>query len=218
MSKSTRKGLLLMTAVMAGVMTMTSAAYACVIYRGKMTVSVTANGSSTTVQGAGYAHAYCTGGEPTSAAGGQANARVTVDTDVATGSCSNYIHPTLGTQSNQLPPGVYEVRFNQGALVNGVSTWGAKSYTEGASSWTMTPGTGCFRAENAPTTKTIGHMVIGIDGKPVGGPQSFDLNADPAYPSQPGEAYNFCIGEAVGSEPGGPFGGRVGLLAPFRII
>lgn len=229
MERTTRKGVLVTGAVMVAVMTMSSAAYACVTFRGRMTV--TGERGATTVEGHGFAHEYCNAngepnGRPRTAAAGAPGSKVVIATSPGV-ICGTYVDGAGISQPNQLPAGTYDVKFNQGADQSGgggTSTLGHGAYyfDEGTGYWTMYPKTGCFRFNNAGTTTTLGTMTVGSDGVGQGTFTLSVTNSSSTYASDtspsvvdgdPMEAYNICIGQQGGSGPTG----TPGLLAPFQL-
>jgi len=228
MKRSTRKGVLVMGAIMAAVMTMSSAAYACVVFRGRM--EVIGNRGATTVEGQGYTHGYCDpGGEingrPRTAAAGTAGSLVTIATGPGV-ACPTYTDTSTNTtELNVLPAGTYLIKFNQGegnqTTGGSVTTKIKPSYTFDGTYWNMTAQMGCFPDKNVDTTTDLGTMEVLPGGVGVG-----VVTLDPLYDStatnsllgDPQEAYNLCIGEQTPSATTPLFGGRVGLLAPFQLV
>lgn len=233
MKTRSRRSVLFVAATMAAVLGLASTALACVTFRGRMAVVGTLG--STTVEGDGFAHAYCNqnvaaglpNGRPVTAAAAPATASSPIAVVTAPGViCRDYLDTSTNTtQPNRLPAGVYEIRFNQGAIVppGTTSTLGQPAYNYGGPGdpyWTMTAGTGCFRASNAGTTTTLGTFNVDADGVGAG---QFTLNPNAAFPSGPTDAYNICIGhmflpDGVTPAPTTGPGGRAGLLAPFQLI
>lgn len=208
MPKDLRKPATFAFVATAAFLAMASFAYACVTFKGDMTVTGS-NKAGNTVTGSGGQHAYCPGGGATTAAAGTAGSSVTVSVAPAS-ACNPYTYNTAAgpvQMANQLPDGLYEVRINL-----------AKSYTGAdGSSWTMIGSTGCFLGANASTTKTLGVMAVAAGS----GSATVTLPPNPVDSSTPtlspaGEAYNFCVGNAVPAGLPGEI--RPGMLAPFRVV
>lgn len=165
-----RKGLLFTFATAVTVLAMASAAFACVTFKGQMTVGT--HDGSTTVVGTGTSHAYCDTGKPTTAAAGHRGDRV--DVAIRSADCN-------GTLS-EMEPGTYQVKFNN-----------KKAYTFDGTYWVMEANTGCFWSGNSSTTSDLGTLTVDEFGAADWyGPLSPVKNDTVA--SKPGEAANFCVG------------------------
>ncbi len=184
-----------------GVVVMTSsAAFACVTFKGQMTVD--GHDGDTTVVGHGTEHAYCTGGEPATAAAGHVGDNITIR--VSPQSC-----PGTVAGNDRLPDGTYEVRYNN-----------RESYAFDGTSYVMVPLSGCFFTGNVATTSTIGTFNItgGTGTQTWTGPiNPISPAGVPAY-SAPGTASNICVGKTGTYLPTGNDGGPPGMLAPYRLL
>lgn len=189
--RKTRKRLLFTFASGVAALAMASTAFACVTFKGEMTVD--APGGSTTVVGTGSSHAYCATGKPTTAAAG--NLGDPVLATVRPGTCSGVSH--------QMEKGNYLVKFNN-----------AKAYTFDGTYWNMVAGTGCFRTANNATTSDLGNFAVDVNGN---GSWNGTLHTvkNQSVANAPGEAGNFCVG---GDTVDPATGERTGLLAPFRYL
>ena len=165
-----RRGLTFASGLVAVVMALSGTAFACVTFKGQMTVD--GHDGDTTVVGTGNSHGYCS--QPTSAAAGHLADSITATVSSAT--CSG--------SSHQLANGTYEVRYNN-----------KKSYTSNGTSWTMISGTGCFASGQSTTVSILGTMTVsGGSGSwtgTLGDPKGTDY-----YPGLL-EAANFCVGNGT---------------------
>ncbi len=194
----TRKGLLFAFATGVLVLAMASTAFACVTFKGQMTVD--GHDGDTTVVGTGDSHAYCT--QPTTAAAGHLSD--TINVTVAPATCNGKGH--------QMEDGTYLVKYNN-----------AKSYNLVDGTWNMVAGTGCFRSANSATVSdgspaTFHVGPVDLSDPTASGNGSWSgtlgtLSGTPYFPG-PSEAANFCVGAQELSADGT----RTGLLAPFRLL
>lgn len=196
MKMKTRKRALFAFATGVAVLGMASTAFACVTFKGQMTVD--GHDGDTTVVGTGDSHAYCT--QPTSAAAG--HLADTINVTVAPATCNGVDH--------KMEDGTYLVKYNN-----------EKSYTFDGTSWTMISGTGCFLSGNSATVSdgSPATFEIGPSGNHLSGHGTWSgtlgtLSGTP-YTVQPGsnEAANFCVGAQNSTDSG-----RTGLLAPFQLL
>lgn len=200
MKTKSRKRALFAFATGVAVLGMASTAFACVTFKGQMTVD--GHDGSTWVEGTGNSHGYCSTGVPTSAAAG--HLADTIDVTVAPGTCGD----SGALANHQMEDGTYLVKYNN-----------KKSYNLVSGTWEMVSNTGCFWSGNSATVS---------DGDPatfvVGGQNNIGsghgtwsgtlgtLSGTAYYPSST-EAANFCVG-AQNSDSSG----RTGMLAPFRLL
>jgi hypothetical protein len=195
MTMKTRKRALFAFATGVAVLGMASTAFACVTFKGQMTVD--GHDGDTTVVGTGDSHAYCT--QPTTAAAGHLTDTINVTVQPAT--CNGVDH--------HMENGTYLVKYNN-----------EKSYTFDGTSWNMISGTGCFFTGNSDTVSDGNPAEFAVET--VGGQDGHGswtgtlgtLSGTP-YVVQPGsnEAANFCVGAKNSTDTG-----RTGLLAPFQLL
>ncbi|MCA1707590.1 MAG: hypothetical protein LC808_31695, partial [Actinobacteria bacterium] len=131
MSYKSKKSLLFGFTVGAVSVILGSTAYACITYRGDLTIT---GGSATSnlMTGANSGMSYCSGRNPTTPAAGKANTSVSIAVAPAT-ACN-----TGGT--NKLQDVLHDVRLRNG------------KYWTYSSSWTMISGTGCWASSPASGT------------------------------------------------------------------
>jgi hypothetical protein len=201
MKMKSRKRALFAFATGVAVLGMASTAFACVTFKGQMTVD--GQSGDTWVEGTGNSHGYCSTGRPTTAAAG--HLADTINVTVAPGTCGD----ADALAEHQMEDGTYLVKYNN-----------KKSYEFDGTYWNMISGTGCFWSGNSGTVS---------DGSPatfeIGGPGQLPghgtwsgtlgtLSGTP-YTVQPGsnEAANFCVGAQNSTDSG-----RTGLLAPFQLL
>lgn len=194
-----RRGTVFMFALGAAVLTMASAAFACVTFTGK--VEFRGHDGTTEVVGTGNSHGYCSDGRPTTAAAGHLDDPITIK--AKPGSCGDE-----GAFANhQLPEGTYEVRFNN-----------EPAYTYDGTYWNMFPQLGCFHPSNQDTSSIIGSFYIDATGNGswTGSFGLDDLKGAPAF-ATPLTASNMCIGAPSLPNTGFP-GGKPGILAPYQLL
>ncbi len=188
MRRKVRRSLLLGFTTATAMLLIASTAYACIVYKGDLTLTGASKTSNLMTGDPSANMTYCSGRSPTTAAAGAQSSSVNVDVDPAT-ACT-------GT-SNQLGDIVHEVRLNNLKGFTG---------TDG-SSWTIVSGKGCWATQQVQGTK-LGEFT----------PSSGSFNGNFTIPSTAvdnaaGEASVFCIGEK--NPPGST---RNGFLAPFRVV
>jgi hypothetical protein len=200
MAIMSRKRVLFTFATGLAVLGMASTAFACVTFKGQMTVD--GHDGSTWVEGTGNSHGYCSTGVPTSAAAGHLTD--TIDVTVAPGTCAD----DGAEPEHMMENGTYLVKYNN-----------KKSYNLVSGTWEMVSNTGCFWSGNSatvsdgdPSTFQVGGPGTGGDGHGTWSGTLGTLSGTPYYPSST-EAANFCVG-AENSDSSG----RTGLLAPFRLL
>lgn len=117
MQGTSRKKLLVAAAAAAAVLLMAGSAYACTVYKGKVTLTATGSGDTAEAHGKGGVHEYCSGSQTQ-----------TVDMN-ATNQFSLALAPTTAAcGGSQLPIGTYEVRWvnmtgSNTVLNNGNAPW-----------------------------------------------------------------------------------------------
>lgn len=140
-----RRSIVFASTVVAAVLTLGSAAFACVTFMGD--VEAVGHDGSTRVVGTGNSHGYCTTGRPKTAAAGHLSDSLTIT--VRPGGCTD----RRALSSHKLPEGTYETRFNN-----------EKAYDFDGTYWNMVQSTGCFLSDNAGTTTTLGTFYIDSTG------------------------------------------------------
>jgi len=169
-----RRGILFASTVVATVLTLGSAAFACVTFMGD--VEAVGQQGSTRVVGKGNSHGYCSTGRPKTAAAGNLSQSITIT--ARPGGCND----PAALKSHKLPAGTYETRFNNELAYNFDGTY-----------WTMVQNTGCFLSDNAGTTTTLGTFPINSDGNGSWSGNLGTLKQDPFYATAL-TASNLCIG------------------------
>lgn len=198
MSKQPRRGAAFGFVAAVAILAMGSAAFACVTFKGQMTVDGTLG--DTWVKGTGNSHGYCSDGKPTTRAASHVGD--TISLTVSKADCND---TNAAGANHKLDAGTYEVRYNS-----------APSYTFDGTHWNMTGGTGCFRPGNSFTLLGVFTVNSNGDGSwsgPMAGVPLGDPNVDPLV--NPDVVGNLCVGNQLG--PSGP-GGPPGLLAPFELV
>lgn len=157
-------------------MVASGAAYACVAFKGKMTVTAPTSGNAVT--GNEGQHTYCTLGNPvTSSKAGRGDV-VTIDVAAAT-LCSS--------STNQLTTGINKV------IINNATTDAGDTFSYDGVQWNFVNGNGCFA--NPPGNITLGNLTVSSTGS---GSASFTLPAmnrvDPST-----YASGLCVGSSVTS-------------------
>lgn len=157
--------------------------------------------------GTGNSFGACSTGEPTTAAAGKRNGKVTVNVRPAT--CTDQ-----GTvAAHRLPAGTYEVRYTSAA-----------TYTQEGDRWMRAPGPQghCFAAANAEATRVLGSFSVDADGVGTWTGRLTPSTGGAAISGsdEPGRASNLCIGSQDPSlRPDHPTtGGPPGLQVPFRLL
>lgn len=193
MNRNHRRGVLAGFAVIASIVVTASAAFACVAFKGDLTVS-SPGGNGNTVTGANNGNMdYCSNGHPTTAAAARRGDSITVK--VAKGSAS-----LCATTSNKLSNRSHSVMLNNAKTDGDVPF----KYDSVLSRWVFQGGTGCFL--NPP-----GNIVLSNAGFPVdtygNGQASYTLPAlNRVDPTNMASA--LCVGTGSTSE---------GIFAPVRI-
>ncbi len=149
-----------------------STAYACIAYRGDLTItgsSVTSNLMTGKNDGGMN---YCTGRNPTTAAAGRAGSSVSIS--VAPGTACN------STGTNKLQDVKHDVRMRNG-----------KYWTYNGSSWSMVSSTGCW-ITNPPAGQLLGQFT------PSSGSYTGSFTIPSTYlVNLTNEASQFCVGETT---------------------
>lgn len=141
----TRKTVLGAFATAAAVLVLASSAYACVVFRGDLTVTGPTSGNLVTGDGSGSSHKYCTGREPTTAAAAGYNQSITVTVAPAT-AC-------VGA-GNKLADG------NNSVIINNSSTDAGVPFNYSGGKWNFVSGTGCFASPPGNKTLTTTFNVV----------------------------------------------------------
>lgn len=182
-----RRSIVFASTIMATVLAFGSAAFACVTFMGD--VEVVGDDGSTRVVGKGNAHGYCNTGRPTTAAAGHLADSIAIT--VRPAGCND----GGALKSHKLPAGTYETRYNN-----------ELSYNFGGTYWTMVSSTGCFLADNAGTTTTLGTFTIDSTGNGSWSGTLGTLKQAPSY-ATPLTASNLCIGTNGN-----------GMLIPYQLL
>ena len=183
-----RKGILGAFAAGAAVLSIGSAAYACVPFVGDLTVTGPSNGNLVTGDGSASSHVYCTNREPTTAAAAGYNQTITVTVAAAT-ACNS-------SGTNKLASG------NNSVIINNASTDADVPFTYSNSKWNFVDGTGCFRSPpgNVTLSTTFNVSATGAASAPFLLPHM--NRVDPTN-----MASALCVGKSGGT----------GIFAPIRI-
>lgn len=198
MNRNIRKSSTFAAVTVAAFLATASVAFACVTFKGQMTVD--GNDRDTWVKGTGNSHGYCSDGRPTTAAAGGVAENLTLR--VSKADCND---PGASGTGHKLDAGTYQVRYNS-----------ASSYTFDGTYWNMIGGTGCFRPGNSFTllgTFTVNSNGDGAWTGPMTGVPLGDPTVDQV--ANPDIVGNLCVGDPAG--PSGA-GGPPGLLAPFELV
>jgi len=230
-----RKGVLFGFTTVATAMALGATAFACVVPKGQMTVTVDPVGSATphghTVVGLGASlndplrpgqiFEYCSTGRPTTAAAGHLHDTVKVKVEPAT--CND---PGAPAGTHLMEAGLYDVSYNH-----------MVTHTYDGTNWNWEGvGTGCYRRAGS-TSHTMGYMTVDATGNgswtgpidPAGtvtnGPTAPDFFS--AGPVGVGStAGSICVGAEIDdpSDPGDArstsagYLQRDGMIAPFRLL
>lgn len=149
-----------------------STAYACIAYRGDLTITGSSVTSNLMTGANNGGMSYCSGRNPTTAAAGTAGSSVSIS--VAPGTACN----AGGT--NKLQDILHDVRLRNG-----------KYWTYSGSSWSMIANTGCWAV--TPTAGTLLGTFTPSSGSYSG---SFTIPSG-ASANAANEASQFCIGETL---------------------
>lgn len=198
-----RRMLVSAIAAAAMILALASTAYACVVIKGKGTVTGSVRaGNELTGLGTNVHASYCTspGSTPVTAAAGPASSSVSASFSPAT------LCNADGT--NKLSDGTYDVRLRN---LTGANT--AYTGTDGTS-WTFVSGKGCFATSVGGSNYALGTLTVsGGTGISSGGPWTIPSTVTSNSSNPKTDTSVFCIGNRT-------LNGDLtqdGFLAPFRV-
>lgn len=206
MTPKRRKKLIFGTTVVAVGLALSSVASACIVQKGKLTVSVDPTGSGRadgdTVIGAGTSHGWCQKAT-NSAAAFEGDAIDYVVAPTVSGDC-NF------STTNRLANGTYEVRvYNP----DGVGTGDEYPYRNdtGSGKWEFTDGTGCYRFD-IRRGDVQGEMTISSGAGSLLN-DALDLPSTPPNRNGTNDASLVCVAPTNGNPNNAP-----GIFSPLRVL
>lgn len=205
MSPNQRKTLGFGTSVVALVLALASVASACIVWKGKLTVDPAPTGrtnGNTVIGKETQQHAYCAGGEPTTAATAKNGESITY-TVAATASGD----PCYSTTNKLSANTTYEVRIlNESGNGTRYTGW---PYTRSSSTstWVWTSGSGCY---NGGTWGDLqGTFTTNASS---GGSLTANLNLASNNINGTNDASEVCVGRSVNP------GSNAGIFAPLQVV
>lgn len=206
---ASRKKLTFAFSVVAAILATASVAYACIPFKGKLTVTVPAGrtqGSTVVGDGSTTNLQYCASPDGRASVAGTAGGgdQITVTVAAATSTdCTTPGASQLTAATN------YSVRMNN---ADGATT-APFTFDATANKWVIQAGTGCFKSPTPSTVITIdnGTFTVGSNGA---GSEAYTL--PPMNTTNgPGRASSLCVGKPADSATG--YLGE-GIFAPLQIV
>lgn len=190
----------------AGVLGMTSTAYACVVFKGKLTVATTlttrADGNQVVGDNGGTSttafHGYCAGYAPTTPAAAAVGEQITV-----TVAGSTQAGDPCTASNNKLDPDVFGGLDNKVFLGQATDAQG-KPWNNISGVWTFNDGTGCWASTGSRVTQS--DIAVSSTGA---GTATFNLSGA-TYANGTSDASHMCVGPVMGNGKG--------IIAPLQVV